>query len=143
MLNLLWALLGIAVGGSVIALGGGMELALLLGLVELADWIGGALEVMLGIQTAIEIVNLARTIVEFAEESRKLVDEAVTVEDEDEAQRHARHAALVRWHGNHVYLFGDFQLEDAWRLAHSGFELSRSETLSSVFQAEDAGALAL
>lgn len=69
----------------------------------------------------------------FLEEVTKIVDETLIYADEDDDSRQARHAALVRWHGQKVYLFGDVHLQDAALLAGSAFYLERTQALESVF----------
>lgn len=71
----------------------------------------------------------------FIDESWKLHEEANIYADEDDAQRHARHAALVRWHGDKAYLFGDFSYEDAALLAVSAYTVVNSGIPEAVFEA--------
>lgn len=79
----------------------------------------------------------------FLDESEKIIHEAITWADEDDAQRDARHAALVRWHGNRIYLFGDVDVGDAALLWWSGSRLAETELVASVFQVTGEAAVIL
>lgn len=74
----------------------------------------------------------------FLDEAEKIIHEAITWSEEDDAQRDARHAALVRWHGNRIYLFGDVSVQDAALLWWSGSTLANTELLQSVFEVAEA-----
>lgn len=79
----------------------------------------------------------------FLDEAEKIIHEAVTYAEEDDAQRDARHAALVRWHGNKIYLFGDVDIGDAALLWWSGSTLADTELLATVFQVAGEAAVIL
>ena len=63
----------------------------------------------------------------FLDEAGKMIEEGIITAQEDDRQRQARHAALVRWHGDRVYLYGDIDLADAALLWWSGRELMLSD----------------
>lgn len=69
----------------------------------------------------------------FLDEAEKVMHETITWAQEDDDQRAARHAALVRWHGDKIYLFGDVHLEDALLLWFSGGMIAESSLPTSVF----------
>lgn len=79
----------------------------------------------------------------FLDETEKIIHEAIIWSDEDDAQRDARHAALVRWHGNRVYLFGDVSLGDAALLWWSVDTLADTSLVASVFQVAGEAAVIL
>ena len=66
------------------------------------------------------------------DESEKMVHEAIIYDEEDRRQRAARHAALVRWHGNKLYVYGGVSVADFARLAVSGYVVGRSPLAVSV-----------
>lgn len=68
----------------------------------------------------------------FMDESEKIIHEAIVYSEEDDRQRAARHAALVRWHGDRTYLFGDVSVADFLRLAYSGFTVYKSPLFGSI-----------
>lgn len=69
----------------------------------------------------------------FLDETEKIVHETIIWSQEEDDQRDARHAALVRWHGDKIYLFGDVHLEDALLLWFSGGILAETSLVQSVF----------
>ena len=68
----------------------------------------------------------------FALESEKIVHEAQVYSEEDDRERAARHAAIVRWHGSGPYLFGDVSYADLGRLAYSGYTVYRSPLVGTI-----------
>lgn len=68
----------------------------------------------------------------FVAESEKIVHEAQVYAEEDDRQRNARHAALVRWHGSGPYLFGDVSVADLARFAYSGYTVYRSPLVGTI-----------
>jgi len=143
MNSLLWRVLttlgGAAVGyvtGLVAAqlVGVGTGLGLVIGLADdvLIFMVGGKLSVS-------EVFALQV----FIDETEKIIHEAITWSEEDDAQRDARHAALVRWHGNRVYLYGDVSIGDAALLWWSGSTLADTELIASVFQVTGEAAVLL
>jgi len=104
--------------------GVGAGLGLVIGLADdVVLWIFGG-ELTAGQVFALQI---------FFDEAEKIIHEAATWAQEDDDQREARHAALVRWHGNKIYLFGDVHLEDTLLLWFSGGVLADTELAESVF----------
>lgn len=71
----------------------------------------------------------------FVAEAWKLHEESNIYAEEDDAERRARHAALVRWHGDKAYLFGDFSQEDAALLAVSAYTVVNSEIPAGLWAA--------
>lgn len=70
----------------------------------------------------------------FLDEAEKIIHEAIVYAEEDDAQRAARHAALVRWHGNKIYLFGDVSVQDGALLWWSADTLADTSLIASVFE---------
>lgn len=68
----------------------------------------------------------------FVAESEKIVHEAQVYSEEDDRERAARHAAIVRWHGSGPYIFGDVSVADLGRLAYSGYTVYRSPLVGSI-----------
>lgn len=66
------------------------------------------------------------------DEAEKIHHEAMVYADEDDRQRAARHAALVRWHGDKVYLFGDVSVADFVRTGYSAYVVGQSDLVQSI-----------
>lgn len=143
MFSLLWTILE-AIAGAAFTFLLGMIAAALVG-------VGGGLGLLLGLADDVivwffssELSYLEIFALQVAiDEAEKIVHETIVYADEDDASRQARHAALVRWHGNKVYLFGDVHLEDALLLWFSGRELASSGLVASVFQVTGEAAVIL
>jgi hypothetical protein len=143
MLEILWTVLKWVLGAA---------FTYLLSLIAAAlVGLGGGLGLIVGLADDIVLILLSSslTIVEvFAlqvliDEIEKIVHETLIWNDEEDAQRDARHAALVRWHGQKTYLFGDISLQDVALTAGSAYVLAGSELAESVFQVAGEAAIIL
>lgn len=93
-----------------------------------------AVQVLLWIFGVGSYMETLRAVLIAVAEAKKITRETIVWAEEDDAQRKAREAALVRWHGNKIYLFGDVSLSDAVLLWWSVDTLADTEMVASVFQ---------
>lgn len=116
----------------------GVAIGWLIGAIEAAGAaIGLSLDIMAFLRGILELAQAVYAVNEIYDTLDKIIDETVIYADEDDAQRQARHAALVRWHGERVYLYGDVSTDDVARLWFAGRDLADLGLLRSVFQVTD------
>lgn len=133
MFSLLWRVLT-ALGGLLWTFGLGMIAADLTG-------VGAGMGLLFGLADDVILVFFTSELSSlkvfalqvFLDETEKIVHETIIWSQEEDDQRDARHAALVRWHGDKIYLFGDVHLEDALLLWFSGGILAETSLVQSVF----------